>query len=181
MKRNSLISLLDSYIPVDDNENDMYKDTVRFVTENPDCFERTLEKGHVTASGWVVSPDRSMALLMHHRKLDRWFQPGGHCDGNPSVEEVARKEVWEETGVRDLELLKEGIFDVDVHLIPANKEFPAHYHYDIRFIFKADPFNALIINSESKDVQWIPVTDIEGYNNSESIIRMVRKTIALSA
>lgn len=179
MKRNTLIALLNSYVPVDDNENDMYQDTIRFVAANPDCFERTLKKGHVTASGWVVSPDRSTALLMHHRKLDRWFQPGGHCDGDPLVEDVVRKEVWEETGVRDLELLKDGIFDVDVHLIPANKEFPAHYHYDIRFIFKADPFNALIINSESKDVQWIPVTDIEGYNNSESIMRMVRKTIAL--
>jgi 8-oxo-dGTP pyrophosphatase MutT (NUDIX family) len=179
MKRNSLIALLDSYCPVDEHENDMYQDTVRFVTENPECFERTLEKGHVTASGWVVSPDKSAALLMHHRKLDRWFQPGGHCDGDPSVEDVARKEVWEETGVQDLELLKEGIFDVDVHQIPANKEFPAHYHYDIRFVFKADPSNALAINSESKDVQWIPVADVQDYNNSESIMRMVRKTIAL--
>lgn len=180
MKRHSLISLLDSYNPIDETENNMYMDTVRFVAENPDCFERTLEHGHVTASGWVVSLDKSTALLMHHRKLDRWFQPGGHCDGDPSVEDVARKEVWEETGVRDLELLREGIFDVDVHLIPANRDFPAHYHYDIRFLFKADPFNALVINSESRDVQWIPVAKIKDYNNSESIMRMVRKTIALS-
>jgi 8-oxo-dGTP pyrophosphatase MutT (NUDIX family) len=179
MKRSSLLSLLDSYIPAEGLETEMYLETKQFVNDNPDCFERTLQKGHITASGWVISPDRSLALLMHHRKLDRWFQPGGHADGDPDVLHVAEKEVEEETGAYNLKLAKEGIFDVDVHLIPANSKDPAHYHYDMRFVFEADPKAELVINSESKDVRWVPVQEIVELNDSESLMRMVRKTSAL--
>ena len=176
MKRSSLLSLLDSYIASEGLETEMYHETKKFVIDNPECFERTLQVGHITASGWVVSPDRDKVLLMHHRKLDRWFQPGGHADGDPDVRHVAEKEVEEETGASNLKLAKEGIFDVDVHLIPANSKDPAHYHYDIRFVFEANPLDELIINIESKDVQWIAVEDIHLYNHSESLMRMVRKT-----
>ena len=179
MKRSSLLSLLDSYVPADGLENEMYLETKQFVIDNPECFERTLQIGHITASGWVVSPEHDQVLLMHHRKLDRWFQPGGHADGDPNVLHVAEKEVEEETGASNLKLAKEGIFDVDVHLIPANSKDPAHYHYDIRFVFEADPNAELVINSESKDVRWVPVQEIILLNDSESLMRMVRKTSAL--
>jgi 8-oxo-dGTP pyrophosphatase MutT (NUDIX family) len=176
MKRSSLLSLLDAYRPADSLEQDMYLETIQFVKDNPECFERYLQAGHVTASGWVVSPDHDQVLLMHHRKLDRWFQPGGHCDGDPDVLHVAEKEVEEETGAYNLKQAKEGIFDVDVHLIPANSKDPAHYHYDIRFVFEADPKEELVINNESKDVRWIPLEEVKLQNDSESLMRMVRKT-----
>lgn len=179
MKRSSLLSLLDSYVPADELENRMYLETIQFINDNPDCFERTLLKGHVTASGWVVSPEHDQVLLMHHRKLDRWFQPGGHADGDPDVLRVAAKEVEEETGVSNLKIAREAIFDVDVHFIPANSKDPAHYHYDIRFVFEADPEAGLVINSESKDVRWVPLQEIVLLNDSESLMRMVRKTSAL--
>jgi len=177
MKRSNLFSLLNAYTPANSEEQEMYLEIKKFVNDNPDCFERRLQIGHVTASGWIVSPDKEQVLLMHHRKLDRWFQPGGHCDGEPDVLHVASKEVEEETGVTNFRLAQEGIFDVDIHLIPANSKDPAHYHYDIRFIFEANPKDELVINIESKDVRWIPINEVEIYNNSESLMRMVRKTL----
>ena len=179
MHRNSLLSLLDSYSTQDIEELKMVEETRKFIVANSDCFERSLLTGHVTASGWIVSENKREVLLMHHRKLDRWFQPGGHCDGDPDVLLVAKKEVEEETGVKDPKLLSEGIFDVDIHLIPANAKDPAHDHYDIRFLFEADKNMELVINMESKDVRWIPIQEIAKLNDSESIMRMVRKTIAL--
>lgn len=179
MKRSSLLSLLDSYIPDEGLEAEMYLETKQFINDNPDCFERTLQIGHITASGWVVSPNRDQVLLMHHRKLDRWFQPGGHADGDPDVQHVAEKEVEEETGATNLKLAKAGVFDVDVHLIPANSKDPAHYHYDIRFAFEANPEHELIINIESKDVRWLPLNEIHLLNDSESLMRMVRKTAVI--
>nr|WP_295930329.1 NUDIX hydrolase [uncultured Dyadobacter sp.] len=179
MKRDSLLALLASYEPDAGLETEMHNDTVDFVKQHPDCFERSLLKGHITASGWVLSPGMDSVLLMHHRKLDRWFQPGGHCDGEPDVREVAMKEVMEETGIADLQALQDGIFDVDVHLIPAGKETPEHYHYDIRFAFKAGEGQDIVLNNESKDVQWVPVAQVQHSNDSESIMRMVRKTTAL--
>jgi 8-oxo-dGTP pyrophosphatase MutT (NUDIX family) len=178
MKRNSLLALLEAYTPQKGEEENMYFDTLEFVRGNADCFERTLLEGHVTASGWVISEVGSEVLLLHHQKLDKWFQPGGHCDGDPNVEDVARKEVWEETGIRNLKLLKTGIYDVDVHLIPASKGIPAHYHYDIRFAFQMEQQQHIVVNSESRDVQWVPLSEVRRLNDSESIMRMVRKTSA---
>lgn len=176
MNRNSLLSLLAAYNTTDVEEAKMLTEMKNFVAENKDCFERTFAPGHVTASGWIVSEGGDQVLMMHHRKLDRWFQPGGHCDGDPDVLSVARKEVEEETGLLNFSLAKEGVFDVDIHLIPANSKDAAHYHYDVRFLFKADAATELIINSESRDLRWIPLSEVQDYNNSESILRMARKT-----
>ncbi|MEO6685452.1 MAG: NUDIX hydrolase [Dyadobacter sp.] len=179
MKRSNLLSLLDSYLPTEGVETEMYLETIQFIKDNSECFERTLQIGHITASGWVISPNKDKVLLMHHRKLDRWFQPGGHADGDPDVLHVAEKEVEEETGASNLKRVKEGIFDVDVHLIPANSKDPAHYHYDIRFVFEAKPEDELVINIESKEVRWVPVEDIHLLNDSESLMRMVRKAVLI--
>ena len=178
MKRNSLLALLNAYKPEDGIEKEMYLDTIAFVKKHPDCFVRSLEIGHVTASGLVLSPDGQSVLLMHHQKLGRWLQPGGHCDGDPDTERVARKEIQEETGIAHLDLYKEGIFDVDIHLIPERKGLPAHNHYDIRFAFKAAPGQDIVVNNESLDVQWIPLNNVSQLNDSESVVRMVRKITA---
>ena len=178
MKRNSLLALLDAYTPEDGMEKQMYLDTIAFVKMHPDCFERSLEIGHVTASGLVLSTDEQSVLLMHHQKLGRWLQPGGHCDGDPDTERVARKEVWEETGIQHLDLYKTGIFDGDIHLIPERKGLPAHNHYDIRFAFKAAPGQKIVVNDESLDVQWIQLQEVQKLNDSESVVRMIRKITA---
>lgn len=178
MKRNSLLALLNVYTPENGLEKEMYLNTIAFVKKHPDCFERSLEIGHVTASGLVLSPDGNSVLLMHHQKLGHWLQPGGHCDGDPDTERVARKEIWEETGIGHLELYKQGIFDVDIHLIPERKGLPSHNHFDIRFAFKAAPGQDIVVNDESLDVQWIPLENVRQLNDSESVVRMIRKVTA---
>ncbi|GAB2797365.1 NUDIX hydrolase [Rhabdobacter roseus] len=175
MHRQVLLTLLDRYEPWDLNEARMYLATKEFVRAQPRCFERSLAEGHVTGSAWIVSPDRTQVLLMHHRKLDRWFQPGGHCDGDSDVRRVALKEAEEETGVQNPRVVGDGIFDVDVHLIPANAKEAAHYHYDIRFLLEVDPKVPVVQNPEAKEVRWVPLAEVARYNDSESILRMARK------
>ncbi|WP_373330610.1 NUDIX domain-containing protein [Salmonirosea aquatica] len=87
---------------------------------------------------------------------------------------VALREVWEETGVKAMPL-GTGIFDVDVHTIPANSREAAHYHYDIRFLLEADPVQKIERNHEAKEVRWVPMEEARLYNASESILRMWRK------
>ncbi|TDB68250.1 NUDIX hydrolase [Arundinibacter roseus] len=177
MHRQDLLQLLQNYHPKDENERKMVLETQVFVQQNSLCFERSLPSGHVTASAWVISPDLQQVLLMHHKKLDRWFQPGGHCDGDPDVRRVALKETEEETGAFG-QLVGNEIFDVDVHLIPANAKEAAHFHYDIRFLVVADPATKPAANAESKEVRWVSMSDVPYYNSSESILRMQRKILA---
>jgi 8-oxo-dGTP pyrophosphatase MutT (NUDIX family) len=175
-----LLSLLRQHTPADANEAAMTAQTIAFVETHPDCFERSSLIGHITGSAWITSPDGQQVLLIHHRKLDRWFQPGGHADGNPDVEAVARREAEEETGLTDLQLASPRLFDVDIHPIPARVdptagEIPAHLHYDIRFQYISNNQILFGENREVKNSRWVSLDEAEALADSESISRMVRK------
>lgn len=176
--RSMLSGLLSGYNTTDRKEKQMVEETIAFVNAHEDCFLRELLIGHVTGSAWIINPERTHALMMHHKKIDRWFQPGGHCDGDTDVQAVAKKEAFEETGVRVMPV-DNAIFDVDVHVIPERKGVPEHKHYDIRFLFTAPMLaEELAANEESNAVRWIPLNEVSRYNGSDSIMRMVAKTIA---
>jgi 8-oxo-dGTP pyrophosphatase MutT (NUDIX family) len=152
-----------------------------FVEAQPRCFERSLVIGHLTGSAWIVSPDRSRALLTHHRKLNQWLQLGGHADGNPDILAVARREAQEESGLQTIYLLSPQIFDIDIHLIPATATEAAHHHYDIRFLFEADPSHSLRVSRESKALAWVYLAEIDRLGVDSSILRMVHKTTKIEA
>ncbi len=92
MKRAQLLKLLSNYNPVDSAEIAFKQRIIEFVNGHDNCFERSLLKGHITASCWLLDNNGSHALLTHHTKLDKWFQLGGHCDGGSDVLAVAIKE-----------------------------------------------------------------------------------------
>ncbi|MCU0326949.1 MAG: NUDIX hydrolase [Spirosomaceae bacterium] len=177
MHRQPLLNLLANHQASDPHEAKMLAEMIEFVKQNPDCFKRELLIGHVTGSAWIVDKSRKFVLLTHHRKLDKWLQPGGHCDGDPDVLNVALKEANEETGVERIKPVSESIFDVDIHLIPERKGIPAHYHYDVRFLLEADKEIPLVISDESNDLAWIAIEELPKLNDEESILRMVRKTL----
>ena len=178
MHRQPLLQLLADYKPFDTTEQAMLARTIAFVGEQPDCFRRSLLIGHVTGSAWIVSPDRSQVVLIHHRKLDRWLQPGGHADGDPDVAAVALREAQEETGLTRLRLVHPVIYDVDVHPIPARNDEPAHLHYDIRFLLEADPNEPFRQTAETKAIRWVSIGEVGAFEASGSVLRMVRKTSA---
>lgn len=151
----------------------------RFVLDNADCFERTLLIGHVTGSAWILDEHNQKTLLTHHRKLNKWLQPGGHADGDSDVSRVALREAREESGLKGLSLASSNIFDIDIHLIPARKDEPEHYHYDCRFLIRCNGDETYSVSDESHDLAWISLVDIEKYTNEVSILRMVEKSPAI--
>lgn len=121
--------------------------------EGENAFFRTCKVGHFTASSWLTNSTNDKFLLMHHRKLNRWLQPGGHCDGNLDVLAVAIKEAQEETGIKDIVAVSGGVFDLDIHFIPKKKEDHTHLHFDVRFLLQAQN-DHLDPNHESLDIRW---------------------------
>lgn len=136
MNRQTLVEMLENYKPESFEEIAFKETMISFIEEHQNCFERSLEIGHITASAWLLNQDGSRALLMHHRKLNRWLQLGGHCDGNPDVLAVAIKEAQEESGITNISPVSKDIFDIDIHCIPENKKEKEHYHYDVRFLLQ---------------------------------------------
>ena len=179
MQRDYLENLLNKYEGVDSDEEQMRQRMLLFVKQNEDCFKRELVIGHVTGSAWIVNPERTKTLMLHHRKLNRWLQPGGHSDGNPDTLAVALREASEESGI-DLKNIKpvyETIFDVDIHTIPTNKKEAQHDHFDVRFLLEIDDQLPLISNEESNEVKWLALDEVNAFNDDRSIERMLKKTI----
>lgn len=131
----------------------------------------------MTGSSWIIDEKGSSVLLVHHKKLNRWLQPGGHADGEEDIISVASKEAEEETGLKSLKLVNDNVFDLDIHLIPTHKDVKLHFHHDIRFMFTADKNERYIVSEESNELAWISLDSIHEYiGNNDSIHRMVLKT-----
>lgn len=142
----------------------------RFLHSDPRVFERGHAPGHFTGSAWLVSADRQRVLLMHHRKLGRWLQLGGHADGDPDLARVALREAGEESGLGGL-TVESAIFDLDRHLIPARGGEPAHWHYDVRYVVHAGSDEAYMGNAESLALAWRPVIALATDPDSDPSLR----------
>ena len=160
--------------PLEPDEAAMTAEAVAFVTAQPDALHRGCAAGHLTGSAWIVDPARMRVVLVHHRQLGCWLQPGGHADGDPDLAAVAARE---ETGLTRLRALAVAPFDCDRHWIPERGPVRRHRHFDLRFFFEADPAEPLVVSDESHAVAWVLLGDVAGLNPSESLARMVRKTV----
>ncbi len=149
-----------------------------FLRAHADAFERSNRVGHFTGSAWLVSADGLRVLLMHHRKLGRWLQPGGHADGDIKLARVALREAQEETGVPGLSV-DEAIFDIDRHRIPFRAGEPEHWHYDVRYVVRAGTDESFVVNAESHALAWRSVTEVAADESLDiSVRRMAGKWLA---
>ena len=135
--------------------------------------------GHITGSAWILNKERTQTLLVHHAKLNKWVQPGGHADGDENILAVALKEAEEETGLKNF-TINPLLFDIDIHTIPARKDFREHQHYDIRFLLTGDVDERIIVSDESHDVKWIALSELEKYTIERSVLRMKDKLLRTS-
>ena len=170
MHRRKLLEGLRVYLPANPEELLLVDRFDSFINENVDSFDRSNLEGHVTGSAWLVSPDGRQALLTHHKKLGRWLQLGGHSDGESDTLLVSKREAEEESGLK-VEPLDETIFDIDIHEIPARGDEPAHLHFDVRFLFRALDLR-FVVSSESHDLRWVDLLNIEQFSNEWSVVRM---------
>lgn len=179
--RHQLIAALQRHKPCHERESSSRDRMVSFIETVDDCFFRTYLAGHVTGSGMLVSADGQRVLLNHHKFLNIWICFGGHADGEEDILSVALRETQEETGIDDIRLLFDGIFDVDIHAIPENpkKGEPAHEHFDICYLLQAGHDN-FVVSPESLDMKWCAYDEaIEVCRHDERMIRMLGKWQAL--
>jgi len=186
MRLDELREQLGEYRPANGTEAAFVQRMVE-LTRAQQAWERShFAPGHFTASAFVLSPDRRELVLIHHKKLGIWVQPGGHVESSDAdLLGSARREVLEEVGLSELEPLmvpnaRSLLFDVDIHLIPARKSDPAHEHFDVRFAFVAKT-RALVHSEEVADLRWVALSDVETMGTDESVLRAVAKLRALGA
>jgi 8-oxo-dGTP pyrophosphatase MutT (NUDIX family) len=142
--------------PVDQREASSLAVAVAEIRRLADPFDRSADPTHLTGSGVVTGP--AGVLLLRHRRLGIWVQPGGHLEPGETPWAAARRESQEETGLT-LELADPGtggagrapqLAHVDVH--PAAD---GHRHLDLRYRLEVlgDP-TPRPPAGESQEVRW---------------------------
>lgn len=181
----TLAEELSRHAPADPDEAAHLARILDFVRHHPDPFDRRIAEGHLTGSALVVCPRPARVLLVHHRKLQRWLQPGGHADpGETTGEAVALREAWEETGIGGLALHARAPrpLDVDVHAIPAFGTEPAHAHLDLRYLVVAPRTGAIARDDlESSDARWFGWDELDALDLDRGLRRALAKARTLLA
>ena len=127
-----------------------------------DPFDQSLDPVHVTGSAIVVGPRG--VLLLRHKRLGFWLQPGGHIDPGEPPWIAARREAEEETGL-DVEFADVGadsgsaggsaggrvprLVHVDVH--PGGR---GHTHLDLRYLLDGGTADPCPPEGESQEIAW---------------------------
>lgn len=134
-----------------------------------------------TASVWILTRSAGSRqgkstplkmLLVHHKKFNKWLQPGGHIERYENPIEAAVREVREETGL-DIGFLMEQVRIIDhegtfiptpkyimEQTIPAYGQEPLHYHIDVQYVIEVDEQELKHREEESHDIGWFSREEI---------------------
>ena len=154
-----------AYIPFNDQEAADKPKLLRLLQTEENIFTRDNTTAHMTASGWVVSPDRASVLMIYHNIYQSWSWMGGHADGDRDLLAVARREVMEESGLKELKLLSPEIFSLEILTVDGHIKrgsyVSSHLHLNVTYLFEADPSLPLAIKpDENSGVGWFPVAEL---------------------
>lgn len=160
-----LLMEIEAYRPFNEQEEKDRQVFLRWLSSGSDILTRSNETAHLTASGWVVSPDRTQVLMAYHNIYDSWAWLGGHADGNADLKSVARREVEEESGLTEVRFLSESIFSIEILSVDGHVKrgsyVPTHLHLNVTYLLEAEPGCAVRAKpDENSGVRWIPVSEI---------------------
>ena len=153
-----------AYRPWNEQERQDQAVILAFLERNPDAFYRSNLLAHMTASAWVVNPQRSKVLMVYHRLYDSWSWAGGHADGEEDLLAVALREVREETGVQRLCPVTEEIYSLEVLTVDGHEKHgryvPSHLHLNVTYLLEAEEDQPLrVCEAENSGVAWFSLAD----------------------
>lgn len=180
--------IINEYLKTFPNEAERLNNFLYFIDShtNEEMIDWNNFEGHIVASGFVYAKEEKKFLVLYHNDLKMYVYPGGHMEQNDnSPESAAKREVIEETGLKNIEnyILNEDILiplDIDTHTIRKNERLnlPPHYHFDFRYLYFIDKITKVMIdNNESRDYKWIDIEDLQKITNCEYIIPKIKKII----
>ncbi len=113
-----------------------------YLQTHPNAYSRRDPVAHMTASAWVLGPDGKRVALVYHNIYHSWSWAGGHADGERDLLKVAMKEVREETGLKGLKPLQNGIFSLECLAVAGHEKkglyVPSHIHMNVTYLLQAE-------------------------------------------
>lgn len=186
MMKEKLITQIQNYIPVNEQEETDRQTLQKWLASPEDISVRDHLTAHLTASAWVVTPDRSKVLMAYHKIYNSWAWLGGHADGDWDLCRVALKEAREESGIEHVRLVSENPVSLEILTVDGHekkgKYVPCHLHLNLTYLFEADPDQSLHCKpDENSGVAWIPMSELSSYSSEPWFVeriysKLVRKS-----
>lgn len=112
----------------------------------------------VRSAGGIVLGDAGTVAMVFSKNSQSWLLPKGRVEDGETDEEAARREIAEETGLTDLELLD----DLGEFTRPraSFEEAPAEVKVIRMFLFNAGPHAELSPTREIEDAAWVPYREL---------------------
>lgn len=178
-----LVNLIDeirNYKPFNEQEEQDKKVALDYITTFPNILTRENEFAHMTASSWIVNRDRTKVLMIYHNIYKSWAWTGGHADGEENMRDVAIREAMEETGIKNVKPIQEGIFSLELLCVNGHvkrgKYVSSHIHINVTYLLEADDSETLAIKEdENSGVRWIAIEDAVEISNEENMREVYTK------
>ena len=135
-----------------------------FLEKNGDAFLQSNLLAHMTASSWIVNPERTKTLMVYHNLYDSWSWTGGHADGETDLLSVALREAREETGIEHVRPLSPEIFSLEVLTVDGHEKrgeyVPSHLHMNVTYLLESEESDTLhICREENSGVAWFTLEE----------------------
>lgn len=113
-----------------------------------------------TAGGIVIGDNGTVAMVRHGVSNGAWLFPKGHTDPGESDEDAARREIAEEAGLTDLELLGDlGSYE-RYHLMPDGTDDRSELKEIHMFLFAAPSGMEPVPGHEMDGAKWVPLSRV---------------------
>lgn len=184
--KEKLISQILNYTPVNEQEETDKATILRWLQSDGDISVRENLDGHLTASAWVVNPERTHVLMAYHKLYGSWAWLGGHADGNWNLFRVAEKEAREESGIGRLNAVSEEPISLEVLVVTGHekkgKYVPCHLHLNLTYLFEGNPAETLRCKpDENSGVDWIPMEELSARCNEPWFVQRIYSKLVTKA
>lgn len=160
----NIYQFVQNYIPYNEQEE---KDKALILQQlsADNILTRKNHLAHLTVSAWIVSPDYQKVLMAYHNIYQSYAWLGGHLDGNADIVSVIKKEIQEESGLSEFQLIDDKLFSLEVLTVDGhikNGEYvSSHLHLNLTFLCIANPDLPIHIRpSENSQIAWLEVDKI---------------------
>lgn len=157
---------IENYKPYNEQEEKDKETMLKYINTFDDVLTRNNEFGHFTASSWAVNKQRTKVLMIYHNIYKSWAWTGGHADGEENLLNVAIRELKEETGVKNVKVLNNDIFSLEIICVDGHvkreKYVSSHVHLNVTYLLEVDEEETLKIKEdENSGVKWVNIEDVE--------------------
>lgn len=186
--KESLINLLNSYLILFPEESERQKLLIEYLESHKDdeLIDWNNFDGHIVAGGFIYAKEENKFLVLYHNDLKMFLYPGGHVD-NDDVNTLfaTKREIYEETGINNLEQLKVSDdelmpIDIDTHIIGYNERLnlPEHYHFDFRYLFVVEKIQDIKTDvEEMSGYKWISLDELTNDPNYGKVATKIKRLI----